>query len=446
MRARILAMGVAVALLLAACGNSSSSGKSESTIPQNAGATPTTAADLSKKVPVTAPGVTDTEIITNAVVTETNSPTGSYAPLVDGVRAYFAMVNDGGGIYGRQLKLNKVHDDQLGNNAQATRAALNDKAFATFGATNLFTGAPLLAKANQPTFIWNINPEFAGHNNIFANESALCFKCATQVVPWVAKQLGATKIAIIAYNVAQQSKDCATGLQNSFAKYGEGAQVVFKDDSLPYAAPLAADVTAMKNKGVQFIGTCIDFNESFVLGKEMLRQGMKATQSLPNGYDADFVSKNAAALDGALVGAQFDAFEHQPPIAEQQKIKEWTSKTGVQLKELTTVGWILADELVTGLKLAGPNFTQQKVIDALNTLTAYTANGMVAPINWTKGHVDPQKDPSVLAPDDLLCGNFVKVVGGKFQAVFDQPGKPFVCFKRGDPNIDNPQFLNFAPG
>lgn len=66
------------------------------------------------------------------VISVTNNPQGSFAALADGVRAYFAMVNAGGGIYGRQLKLTKVRDDQLGNNRQTVQAALpQDNAFAT---------------------------------------------------------------------------------------------------------------------------------------------------------------------------------------------------------------------------------------------------------------------------------------------------------------------------
>ena len=47
----------------------------------------------------------------------------------------------------------------------------------------MFGGADALAAAGQPTFIWNINPEMAGHDNIFANLGALCFGCSGQVVP-----------------------------------------------------------------------------------------------------------------------------------------------------------------------------------------------------------------------------------------------------------------------
>jgi len=303
MRVPRLVVVIMVGLAGVACGNAGSNTKSGSTIPKG-GTAPVSInpADLGKNVHVTAPGVTDREIRVAAVVTKTNNPTGEdFSVVVDGVNAYFKMIDDSGGIYGRQLKLVNVRDDQLGGNAQAIQASLSsDHAFATFGAAVLFTGAKLLARANQPTFIWNINPEFAGNNNMFADKGALCFKCAGHILPWVAKQLGATKIGIIAYGVAAESTDCADGIKNSFQKYPT-AQVVYMDKSLPFAAPLAAQVTAMKNAGVKFIGTCIDLNESFALGKEMQHQGMSAVQELPNGYNPDFVAKNADVLENALV-------------------------------------------------------------------------------------------------------------------------------------------------
>jgi len=445
MRLRILVVLGTVALVAAACGNAGSNNNSSSTIPKS-GSTPVSVsnADLTKNVHVSAPGVTDKEIRVSAVVTATNSPTGDFSPLADGINAYFKMINDGGGIYGRQLKLVGVHDDQLGSNAQVVQTTLStEKPFAMFGAQVLFTGAKILARANVPTFIWNINPEFAGNNNMFADKSALCFKCPLHVLPWIAKQLGATKVGIIAYGVSAESTDCADGIKNSFQKYPT-AQVVFVDKSLPFAAPLSAQITAMKNAGVKLIGTCIDINESFALGKEMKRQGMTAVQGLPNGYDPNFVAKNADVLENALVSPQFQAFEHQPQIPEITKLFQWFGKIGKTPSEVGTGGWAIADEFVTGLKMAGPEFSQQKVIDALNTLTHYDDNGLIQPIDWTKQHQDPWTHPESRGPQD--CFNYVKVQAGKFVPVFDQPGKAWVCFNKDDPTVDHPQWVNFATG
>ena len=100
---------------------------------------------------------------------------------------------------------------------------------------------------------------------------------------------------MLAYGVAEQSKDCAVGIRNSFLKYPT-AQVAYFDNSLAFAQPLGAQVTQMKQKGVQFVATCVDLQESFTLGKEMQKQGMKAVQDLPNGYDPNFVATNASLL------------------------------------------------------------------------------------------------------------------------------------------------------
>ena len=104
----------------------------------------------------------------------------------------------------------------------------------------------------------------------------------------------------------------------------------------------------------------------------------------------------------------------------------------------------------TGLKLAGPNFTQQKVIDALNQDTHFDANGIIQPIDWTiaaqrpdraRRHVDRQ------VPGKWDCASTVQVQNGKFVPVDDAPGKPWVCMSDG-PNAPTltktPTYESFA--
>jgi hypothetical protein len=107
------------------------------------------------------------------------------------------------------------------------------------------------------------------------------------------------------------------------------------------------------------------------------------------------------------------------------------------------IGWILADEFYTGLKLAGPEFNKEKLIAALNTVTDFSAGGLIQPINWTKAHIDPATHPEVRGP--LECANFLQVKGGKFVPVWaDDPAKPFTCFKESDPDISKPIPTSFA--
>ena len=82
-----------------------------------------------------------------------------------------------------------------------------------------------------------------------------------------------------------------------------------------------------------------------------------------------------------------------------------------------SIGWLNADLFVRGLKAAGCDFTRQKVVDAVNQMTSYSGDGLVAPVDWTKAH---QTAPS--------CFAWLKVENGKFKPVFGEPDKPFLCF------------------
>jgi hypothetical protein len=79
-----------------------------------------------------------------------------------------------------------------------------------------------------------------------------------------------------------------------------------------------------------------------------------------------------------------------------------------------------ADLFYQGLKAAGPEFTRQKVVDAINTMTDYRAGGLLPGIDWTTAH---SRNPA------QGCGVISKIRNGKFVPTFGKPGTPFVCFQ-----------------
>jgi branched-chain amino acid transport system substrate-binding protein len=464
MRARVKGSGVtalcvAIVLTVAACGNSESQ-NGQTSVTQSTGPAATTApqADLSKFVPGRGPGVDDAkkEIRVAVITTTTNPIGGKYAQYADGIKAYFDMIDEQGGIYGRKLVIVKQRDDQIGlQNVQQVQSSLaDDNAFATFLATLQFTGADLLARAKQPTFIWNINPEMAtpkngpAHDNIFGSYGALCFSCSGHFLPWLATQEGFTKVGILAYSpaTAADSKLCADGTKNSYEKYTPNIKVVFEDTSLPFAADITADVTRMKAAGVQFVNTCMDTAEVLKLAKEMKKQGLDAVQSLPNAYDHDAIAQSQGAFDGSFLGLQEVPWEAVPQSAATKQYLDWVHAHNIDPVELTEVGWIMGAMFVDGLKLAGPEFTKQKVIDALNTQTAESPGGLVVPIDWTKQHNDPTNDPAVRSKYE--CDSVLKIENNKFVPQFTQPGKPWICFDPAPnaPIPTEPQHVSFAPG
>src|SRR5262245_18092815 len=119
----------------------------------------------------------------------------------------------------------------------------------------------------------------------------------------------------------------------------------------------------MKDAVVGFVATCMDGNESIVLAKEVEKQGLEAVQHLPNGYDAAYISANAGLLEGAVVIPQFVSFEHEPQLPIIEDYLHWMDEIGKEPQvEVAVIGWLLAHQFVEGLKLAGPEFSQQKVI------------------------------------------------------------------------------------
>jgi ABC-type branched-subunit amino acid transport system substrate-binding protein len=219
---------------------------------------------------------------------------------------------------------------------------------------------------------------------------------------------------------------------------------VFFDDTIPFAGDITADVARMKQKGVQLVSTCLDSNEVLKLAKTMKVQGLHAIQNLLNAYDHDFIRENGALFEGSFIESQYVPWETKPQsLATQQYLAGIKAVVG-DPHEVTEMGWILAKELVDGLKGAGPEFTQQKVIDYLNAQTAYDADGLIPPIDWTTGHVDPQTHPDVRANQE--CLPVMRIEQGRF-VPYETPNRtPWTCL---DTNKDASQpavYRSFAPG
>lgn len=416
---------IAAALVIAsACGNSRSTGGAAS----SSGA---------QRV-----GITDSEIKVGGVASVTNGLGGTYGDAFDGAQAYFDALNATGGVDGRKITMVKARDDngQSSRNATQVRALVEqDGVFAVLPVATLsFGGADYLAKSGVPTFGWNINAEWSGPSNFFGEKgSHLCFDCPNAWSSYVAKQLGVTKVGVLTYT-AVQSQDCAKGWQSSVDQIGAskaGLQMVFKDTSLQFSftpGELAADIDKMKSSGLQLLFTCIDGGGSARVGQALKDNGLPVIQTLPNGYDSKLVADNAAVLEGDYVTVGFFPFEaEQKPAALQRFIDAMKAK-GKQPNENSLAGWINADLFVAGLRAAGRDVTRQSLVDAINSMTGYTADGIRPdPTNWKIAHTQTTKTD---------CVAVLQVQSGKLVPVFGKPGKPMICFDLDKVDLANPTY------
>src|SRR5690606_8149583 len=119
-------VAMVVVLVAAGCGNSepeSSADTSGSSSDDTTGGSGGTV-DLDANIPSDQPGVTDTEIRVGGVVSATNPLGGGYADAFAGTQAYFDMINEAGGIYGRELTLVAERDDTVSQNQSEVQAML----------------------------------------------------------------------------------------------------------------------------------------------------------------------------------------------------------------------------------------------------------------------------------------------------------------------------------
>jgi branched-chain amino acid transport system substrate-binding protein len=416
---------IVLVLIAAACGNSK--GTTAQGNNNNTGPTGTASGG---QVQVNAPGVSATQIRVGGVASVTNPLGGNYGGSFQGVQAYFNMINSEGGIYGRQLVLAEKLDDQLSQNQSDVQQLITqDNVFAVMPvAVLLFSGATSLVNANMPTFGWTINDEWQGTKadpklNMFGDSgSYLGITDPSPVLPWLAQYTHRHKIGVLAYSVAQ-SAECATGIKNSFDKYGAlgNAQVVFTDKSLNFGVTsVAPQVSRMKAAGVDLVATCMDTNGVVTLAKEMKKQQLDAIQYLPDAYDHKFIAAYGDLFQNSVVRTDFTQFElpaNEQPTGLKQYLT-WIGKENVTPSEDSMNGWLNADLFVSGLKAAGPNFSRQAVMDAINKMTHYTAHGLLAGVNWTLAHTQS---------DGTFCQFFSTIENSKYVTTFSKSGKPFIC-------------------
>jgi hypothetical protein len=224
MRRTTLAVLVVALLVAGACGNSEDDGAGSAD--EAGGGTP---------------GVSDDTIRVGGVGSVTNPIGVKAGDALKGADAYFDLVNEDGGVDGREIDLVAQEDDsaQASRNASLVRSLVQQQdVFAVVPvATLAFSGARFLADEGVPTFGWNINTEWEGPENLFGEKgSYLCFDCGSPFLPFLARQAGLSNAGIIAYTAAQ-SAACAAGQQKSYERFGQeaGVQLVFQDTSLGFA-------------------------------------------------------------------------------------------------------------------------------------------------------------------------------------------------------------------
>jgi ABC-type branched-subunit amino acid transport system substrate-binding protein len=440
---RVVATLVLLTLVAAACGSSDD---------KDADATSTSAPASSKFVEMTGvPGVTDTEIrfALQGTATDSNPLGECYMECFgEGARAYFAYRNSEGGIYGRDLVVMEGINDEVGN---AQRTALQviaaDDAVGVFSAGLLSADYAEYNQAGWPVYTYLTDSSLGARPNIFSGFGAYTFDHPDTAHPFGPLAMKATKVAAIGYDVTA-AQACVDQYKLEFeGPYKKlGISIVYTNKSLPFglANGVGPEVTAMKNAGVDFVFTCLEAGGMKKVAEEMQRQDLKAPMFTSAQFETEFVANNASLFEGAIQMVHL-----RPQVATDstgsKAFYTWMKKTGAEIHNTSYWGWVGADLAYRGLQKAGAPFDRKKIIDATNTLTGYSADGMVGAFDVGRQHQGPTPDDPASHGDVPHCYSFTQIKSGKL--TFIPPAtkdKPFLCWPGTTYDYSTPTPTNFG--
>jgi branched-chain amino acid transport system substrate-binding protein len=259
-----------------------------------------------------------------------------------------------------------------------------------------------------------------------AGGSILNYDTTEPFFAYVAKKLGATSAATIAYGVPQSADECQTAL-DGFSKYG--IHVGYSDNAVNYGSDLSSEVVHMKAAGVNFVVSCMDETGNIALARTLQEYGMTGVRQLwLDGYDRSELQQYSSLMQHTYFSVQHVPFEASKQFPGAYPGLELYLKTMNKYEpadtysEVALQGWVSAALFVAGLRAAGPHPTQAAVVKAINRIPAFTAAGLTTPVDWQDGHT------VVTSPG---CQAFVETVGDTFKVVFNHGTKIFVCFPVG---------------
>ena len=350
------------------------------------------------------PGVTPTQILLGGTW-PLSGPESQYEPVLTGAQAYFAYVNDHGGVFGRKI-VYKVEDDSYdpAKTVQFTRQLVEqDKVFAIFNTIGtehslairgylnqmqvpeLFVGSGATSIAAQHAqFPWTLGllPSFEGEGSIYGRLIAAGHPTA--------------KIAVL-YENDEYGTDLLAGLKRGLGSHA--GQIVATASYEPTDVTVDSQVQQLKSAGADtFVIFALPTQaiQAFVSAAKL---GWKPTEYVTSiSIDPavmQIVHVNAGAQAG--VGATSTAFLHDPTNPTQLKSPGVLLYRQVMKKYLPNEDWkavahlygmMAAYAMVDALKHAGRNPTRQSLLQAathMNEINPFLLPGLkltTSPTNY----------------------------------------------------------------
>ena len=208
----------------------------------------------------------------------------------------------------------------------------------------------------MPTFIWNINPEMAGHTNIFGTSARSASTASARASRSSRSRTTSRRSRSSPTASPTRRSSAPTAIAGQLREVPVGQGRLLRQPAAVRASPTSAPTSARsRQKGAQLIFTCIDGNESLILGKELVKQHVNAVQQLPERLRPEVRRRTTRSTSRAPSSRRSSRRSSTSRSStEAKQFMDWMSKDNLTVTELSTEGWIAAQQFVHGLKLAGP--------------------------------------------------------------------------------------------
>jgi ABC-type branched-subunit amino acid transport system substrate-binding protein len=277
-------------------------------------------------------------------------------------------------------------------------------------------------EAKIPTYGYNVSGNWAGEPNLFAaGGSVIYYPAESPEIAYVAKKVKATSVAFLAYGVASSAAACQAAAAGMAAA---GYKIGYTDYKIDYpGTTVATDVQRMKQAGTDLIVSCMDVLGNINLARAVQQYGLKTSQLWLSGNDKSTLVANKSLMQGVYFDIQHVPFTAPTSVYPGLKLyltQMQKYEPNYVEDEVAMQGWESAALFAQGVKMAGNNLTQANVIAQTNKLTAFTANGLIAPVNWLKDHTGTTPP---------YCDAYIQAKGLQYVPVFNKGKNVFNCFE-----------------
>ena len=413
MRSRVVLFTL-LALVAGACGNRS--GDDDSGAP-SADAGEDTGADAGSGAGATDVGVTDGEITIGVIADLTGVVPGLFKAAPDAVKAYAAMVNEAGGIHGRQIVV-EVFD--TGTNDNGNRLAYEeacDEVFASVGSESAFDtggyeavaacGFPHLAGFTTDDEVAELPFVFPRISSDYANVGA---------ARWFAQEFpDAVKQAAVVHGNIPVTERSAQELVE--ARESVGWEFIHRQPAGTLESnytPIALD---LKNRGIQALTWVFDMNNIVRLQKALREQGHTPVIAdvTTQGYSQDYLEAVGPAGEGSYVPLTHALLEEAVEIPALEEYVTWLAEVAPG-EEPTSNGlqaWVRMEMFVEAATAVGPELTRDALLAELEGMTGFDADGLIPPIDLAR------------PVPERACFLLAQVRDGTYERVF--PDEGFHC-------------------